>query len=95
MKNALPELRREHVRISYRTTGLGFAGRPNLPMEVSVSIQCMTQDLFFAGLYNLVTPAAPVGCTGAASGWLIPASTATMTGEDFDDEDAEVPAAAK
>ena len=93
MRLAFPELSREFVRISYKTTGLGFAGRPNLPMEVSVSIRCMTQELFFSGLYNLVAPAPPADCpAGTPRGWQIPASTTTLTSEDFKTNDG-IPAA--
>lgn len=44
------DLQRENVRISYRTNGLGFVGRPGgPPMEVTVELRCMTHQLFFLG----------------------------------------------
>jgi hypothetical protein len=90
MRAMFPRLERRFVEIRYRTTGLGFAGRPNLPMEVSVSIRCLNQEFYFVdALANLITPAN--ACEGEPAGWPIPASTTTLTAEDFSTIDPTEP----
>jgi Flp pilus assembly protein TadG len=84
MQIAFPRLRRENVEIVYETTGLGFVGRPGgLPMNVSVSIRCMSHTLVFLGPFlGWTLPANPCG-TGRAAGILIPASTTAVPSEDL------------
>jgi Flp pilus assembly protein TadG len=73
MHGIYPQLRRQTVRISYKTTGLGFVGRPNgLPMSVTVSIQGMTHQFYFIG------PLARIASTPT-----IPAFATTLTSEDM------------
>jgi hypothetical protein len=61
MKQIFPSLQPQNVQISYQTSGLGFVGRPDgLPMEVTVSIKCMTHQFFFIG---------------ALMGWIFPSLT--------------------
>jgi hypothetical protein len=53
MQQIFPRLQAANVSIHYETTGLGFVGRPGgLPMNVTVSIRCMTHQLFFFGRVN-------------------------------------------
>lgn len=50
MNRVFPRLERQNVRITYRTTGLGFVGRPGgLPMEVTLELRCLTHQMFFLG----------------------------------------------
>jgi Flp pilus assembly protein TadG len=84
MQTVFPRLGRQNVQISYQTTGLGFVGRPNgLPMNVTVSIRCMTHQFFFLSALNnnLVFPALPTGCPAAAPGPALPPFPTTLTSE--------------
>jgi Flp pilus assembly protein TadG len=85
MQRVYPQLTRTDVRISYRSTGLGFVGRPGgLPMTVGVSVPCRTHRFFFVeGLANLVAPTPTGACAGAPAGWPLPTSLATFTTEDM------------
>ena len=92
MKQVFPRLAPENVQISYRTNGLGFVDRPGgLPMNVTVSIQCMTHQFFFIdALIRLLNPLAnwifltPVGCSPPPpSGPTIPAFASTLQSEDM------------
>src|SRR5262249_17752581 len=48
MQAVVPRLQRQNVQILYNTNGLGFVGQPNgLPMNVTVSIECMTHQFYF------------------------------------------------
>jgi Flp pilus assembly protein TadG len=79
-----PCLQRQNVLISYQSNGLGFSGRPNgLPMNVTVSIRCMTHEFFFiSGLMSWVFTAPPSPCpTGIPAGPPIPAFATTLTSE--------------
>jgi len=50
MQKIFPRLQRQNVTISYKTTNLGFVGRPDgLPMNVTVSITGMTHQFYFLG----------------------------------------------
>ena len=50
MQQIFPRLQPTNVQVRYQTTGLGFSGRPGgLPMTVTVSIQCMSHQMFFLG----------------------------------------------
>jgi hypothetical protein len=50
MQQIFPRLQRQNVTISYKTTNLGFVGRPDgLPMDVTVSITGMTHQFYFLG----------------------------------------------
>lgn len=52
MQAVFPRIDSTNVQIRYQTTGLGFAGRPNgLPMNVTVSLQCMSHRMFFLGAW--------------------------------------------
>lgn len=53
MQALFPRLTAANVEIEYRTTGLGFYGRPDgLPMNVTVRIRCMRARLFFIGAWG-------------------------------------------
>ena len=84
MQRAFPRLERQHVQIGYVTTGLGFVGRPGgLPMNVSVSIRCMTYAFVFLGPFlGWITPANPCG-GGMPAGVPIAALTTTVPTEDL------------
>jgi Flp pilus assembly protein TadG len=85
MRLVFPRLQRENVQISYQTTGLGFVGRPDgLPMNVTVSIRCMTHQFYFIGALMNWVFTAPVGCpAGTPAGPSIPAFATTLTSEDM------------
>ena len=83
---AANRLQRQDVQITYQTNGLGFVGRPaafgGLPMDVTVSIRCMTHQFFFLGaLMNWAFAAPPAGCPAGPSGPAIPAFATTLTSE--------------
>lgn len=84
MQRAFPRLQRQHVQIRYATTGLGFVGRPGgLPMNVSVSIRCMTHAMAFLGRFRRwTTPANACGSTMPA-GIPVPAATTSVPSEDL------------
>lgn len=75
------DFQRENVQISYRTTGLGFVGRPGgLPMEVTVELRCMTHQMFFLGAFAgwaFEYDSCPDGTAGAP----IPSFATTLTTE--------------
>lgn len=94
MKQVFPRLVAENVRISYETNGTGFVGEPYfdntacngcfiLPMNVTVSIQCMTHQFFFMdapmGWIFSPSPNCPTSLKGAP----IPAVATTMQSEDM------------
>ena len=88
MQTVFPRLRRQNVQISYQTNGLGFMGRPSslggLPMDVTVSIRCMTHQFFFlSALMGWAFPALPAGCPAAPAGPAIPAFATTLPSEDM------------
>jgi hypothetical protein len=85
MQRIFPRLQAANVSIHYETTGLGFVGRPGgLPMNVTVSIQCMTHQLFFLGaLMGWVFPALPNPCPASQPGPVIPAFASTLPTEDL------------
>lgn len=60
-----------NIRISYQDVGIGFAGGPRTPM-VTVTVDGMRYN---TGLYGLMA-----GSAGARQ-WLMPARSASMTGE--------------
>lgn len=85
MQLAFPRIQPQNVQISYKTTGLGFVGRPGgLPMTVTVNLRCMTHQFYFlGGLMQWIAPAAPSGCSGTPAGWPIPPSATTLISEDL------------
>jgi hypothetical protein len=87
MQWAFPRLQRQNVQITYQTNGLGFAGMPagTYPMNITVSIRCMTHEFFFLGaLMGWVFPALPAGCpAGTPAGPAIPAFATTLPSEDM------------
>ena len=85
MQQVFPRLQAGHVRIRYETTGLGFVGRPGgVPMNVTVSLQCLTHQFFFIHrLMQWVFSAPAVGCPAGAAGPPIPAFASTLSSEDL------------
>jgi Flp pilus assembly protein TadG len=83
MQQIFPRLQPQNVQISYQTSGLGFVGRPNgLPMEVTVSIRCMTHQFYFIGALMGWLFSSPSGCDPApAAGLSIPAFASTLPSE--------------
>jgi hypothetical protein len=88
MRRTFPRLQAGHVEISYRTNGLGFVGRPGgLPMTVTVSVRCMTHELYFLpGLMryfgeNWLFPALPNSCPVSQPGPTIPAFSSSLPSE--------------
>jgi TadE-like protein len=85
MRDVFPRLQRQNVQISYQTNGLGFVGRPDgLPMNVTVSIRCMTHQFYFLGPLMNWAFAAPAGCpAGTPVGVSIPSFATTLPSEDM------------
>lgn len=86
MMEIFPRLTEENVEIEYRTTGLGFFGRPGgLPMTVTVRIRCMRARLFFIGAWGAdwVFGDLPDACADDAnpSGPPLPAFSTTLQSE--------------
>ncbi len=87
MQAVFPAMTRQNVQITYQTAGLGYVGRPGgLPMNVTVSIRCMSHEFFFLGaLMGWAFPPLPNGCPTplATNGWALPTFSTTLTGEDL------------
>jgi hypothetical protein len=83
MHQIFPRLQPQNVQISYQTSGLGFVGRPDgLPMEVTVSIRCMTHQFYFIDALMGWLFSSPAGCDPApAAGLSIPAFASTLPSE--------------
>jgi hypothetical protein len=86
MKQVFPRLQRQNVQITYQTNGLGFSGRPpdlgGLPMNVTVSIRCMTFRFYFLGALMAWTfPALPNTCPAAPAGPSMPQFATTLPSE--------------
>ncbi len=76
------DLQRENVRITYRTTGLGFVGRPGgLPMEVTVELRCMSHQVFFLAALAGWAFEPRDGCPDTDTGVPMPAFATTLTTE--------------
>jgi Flp pilus assembly protein TadG len=78
-------LQPQNVSITYSISGtLGFVGQPNgLPMNVTVSINCMYHTFYFIGALMGWTYQAQQGCSGTPAGWSIPSYSTTLTSEDM------------
>src|SRR5262249_29409710 len=94
MQTWFPRLQRQNVQILYNGNGLGFVGQPNgLPMNVTVSIECMTHKFYFIkALMGWIFTAPsnytnPVGgapaCPATTAGPRISRFAATLTSEDM------------
>jgi Flp pilus assembly pilin Flp len=85
MQLMFPRLDAENVQIAYRSTSLGFSGRPGgVPMEVTVEIRCMTSQLFFLGALMGWVLQSPAGCPNAEPGWQLPPFATTLSSEAMD-----------
>jgi hypothetical protein len=79
MRNWLPILAPENLRITYSTIGLGFVDRPGgAPMAVTVSLRCLGVPLIWLDQFF----AAPAGCAGF-TGAPVPAFATTRISEDL------------
>jgi hypothetical protein len=84
MQNVFPRLQRENVQIAYRTNNQGFVGQPGgLPMNVTVSIQCMTHELYFIDALLKWTFSPPIGCPATLKGPPIPSFASSLQSEDM------------
>ena len=92
MQSIFPSLQRQNVTVSYQTNGLGFVGETatpgamsGLPMNVKVSVNCMTHQFYFlSGLMGWVI-GTPAGCpANTPKGWSIPTFASTLQSEDMD-----------
>lgn len=84
MQNVFPRLERENVLISYQTNNQGFVGQPGgLPMNVTVSILCMTHELYFIDALLGWTFSPPSGCPATLQGPSIPSFASTLQSEDM------------
>ena len=81
MQRVFPRLERENVQITYRTTGLGFVGRPGgLPMEVTIELRCISNQMFFLGAFADWAFDFPDDC-GDVTGVPLPSFATTLTTE--------------
>lgn len=92
MKKVFPQIEPRNVRISYETNGTGFVGEPYidnttcngcfiLPMNVTVSLECMTHPFFFIDvLMGWIFPPPP-NCPTSLKGPAIPTVATTMQSE--------------
>jgi hypothetical protein len=87
MDDIFPRLQRQNVVISYQTTGLGYVNRPNgLPMNVTVSLRCMSHQFYFLGaLMGWAFPNLPNSCPSplTTNGPIISSFATTLTSEDL------------
>jgi Flp pilus assembly protein TadG len=92
MRALFPRLQRQNVTVSYQTNGLGFVGETatpglmsGLPMNVTVSINCMTHQFYFlSALMKWVFPT-PAGCPASTPKQpSIPTFASTLQSEDMD-----------
>jgi hypothetical protein len=84
MQNAFARLSRENVLIRYQTNDLGFVGQPGgLPMNVTISIACMTHQFYFIDAFMNWTFSPPPGCPANLQGPAIPSFASTLQSEDM------------
>jgi Flp pilus assembly protein TadG len=88
MQRLYPSLDRRQIQISYQTTGLGYVGRPHgPPMNVTVSLRCMTHPMYFLpALASWAFPALPANCQGVPTqaGLVMPTFSTTLPTEDLE-----------
>ena len=84
MQQVFPRLTRQNVQITYQTNNLGYVKQPGgLPMNVTVSIRCMTHQFYFIdALMNWVF-SPPPGCPSTLQGPAIPSYASTLQSEDM------------
>lgn len=83
MQQIFPRIQPANVQIRYQTTGLGFSGRPGgLPMNVTVSLQCMSHQMFFLGAWAGWIFPQPAACQPANS-VAMPTFASTLPSEDI------------
>jgi hypothetical protein len=85
MQQVFPRLQPAHVQIVYQTSNLGFVGRPDgLPVTVTVSIRCMTHEIYFlGGLAQWILSGPGQGCPAGPIGLPIPAFASSLPSEDL------------
>jgi Flp pilus assembly protein TadG len=86
MQRVYPALTRQNVQITYESSGLGYVGRPTIPMNVTVSIRCRSHQFYFLGaLMGWTFPPLPNSCPGplATNGPRVPAFATTLPSEDL------------
>jgi len=78
-----PSLTRQNVVITYKTNNLGYVGQSNgLPMDVTVSISCVSYQFYFIDALMKWVFSTPSGCpSGTKKGVLIPSFATTLTSE--------------
>ena len=84
MQTVFPRITAANVQVRYQSTGLGFPGRPGgLPMNVTVSIQCMSHQMFFLGAWaGWFFP--PAEACQPARSMRMPTFASTLPSEDMD-----------
>ena len=85
MQQTFPRLQAGHVLVRYQTNGLGFVGRPvGLPMNITVSLRCLTHQFFFIQrLMGWAFNAPAVGCPTGPAGPTVPAFASILASEDL------------
>lgn len=83
MQTVFPRIARQNVQITYQTNGLGFVSPGStLPMNVTVSIQCMTHQFYFIdALMNWIF--ASPACNNTLQGPTMPTFASTLQSEDM------------
>jgi Flp pilus assembly protein TadG len=85
MRQIFPRIAASNVTVTYATNGAGFMGDPSgLPMNVTVSLSCMTHQFYFVnGLMQWVFAPPCPGLTGPSQGPSLGSFATTMQSEDM------------
>ncbi|MFN3889769.1 MAG: TadE/TadG family type IV pilus assembly protein [Beijerinckiaceae bacterium] len=79
MRLVQPRLQASNVEVIYASTGLGYVGRQGgNPMTVTVSVKCLTFDMFFLDAWYKWTNANS-GCPSGTTGAQVAAASSAMT----------------
>ena len=87
MQAMFPRLARENVQITYQTNNLGYVGQTSptspggLPLNVTVSIRCLTHRFYFIEALTNWIFSPPAGCSNNLLGPAIPSFASTLQGE--------------
>jgi Flp pilus assembly protein TadG len=85
MQTMFPRLTRQNVQITYQTNKLGFYGQTSayggLPVNVTVSINCITHQFYFIDALMSWAFSPPAGCPANLQGPAIPNFASTLQGE--------------
>lgn len=87
MRAVDPRINSGNVEITYSSNGTGFVGEPassgGLPMDVTVSLRCMTHEFFFINGLMGWAFSPPAACPKDLKGPSIPSFATTLQSEDM------------